>query len=133
MSHQNSLTHRFPRFPPRNLCSSVMLAVFFLLGSYLCRIGRIENPSCSACGHSSQNTSHLFLHCPATDCLCHSLFGNSLSLYDLWSRPFGSCPGSGAPWSSAMPLSLGKGWVTNNTSNLSSIHLVIFLFKIEFL
>ena len=23
------------------------------LGSYLCRIGRIENPSCSACGHSS--------------------------------------------------------------------------------
>ena len=25
-----------------------------LLGSYLSRIGRIENPSCSACGHSSQ-------------------------------------------------------------------------------
>ena len=27
LSHQNSLTHRFPRFPPRNLCSLVMLAV----------------------------------------------------------------------------------------------------------
>ena len=38
-----------------------------LLGSYLSRIGRIENSSCSACGHSSQDTSHLILHCPATD------------------------------------------------------------------
>ena len=52
-----------------------------LLGSYLSRIDRI------ACGHSSQDTSHLVLHCPATDSLRHSLFGDSLSLYDLWSRP----------------------------------------------
>ena len=59
-----------------------------LLGSYLSRIGRIENPSCSACGHSSQGTSHLILHCPATDSLRCSLFGDSLSLYDLWSRPW---------------------------------------------
>ena len=57
-----------------------------LLGFYLSRIGRIENPSCSACGHSSQDTSHLILHCPATDSLRRSLFGDSLSLYDLWSR-----------------------------------------------
>ena len=27
LSHRNSLTHRFPRFPPRNLCSLVTLAV----------------------------------------------------------------------------------------------------------
>ena len=40
-----------------------------LLSSYLSRIGRIENPSCSACGHSSQDISHLILHCPATDSL----------------------------------------------------------------
>ena len=60
-----------------------------LLGSYLSRIGRIENSSCSACGHSSQDTSHLILHCPATDSLRRSLFGDSLSLYDLWSRPWG--------------------------------------------
>ena len=60
-----------------------------LLGSYLSRIGRIENPSCSACGHSFQDTSHLILHCPATDSLRRSLFGDSLSLYDLWSRPWG--------------------------------------------
>ena len=60
-----------------------------LLGSYLSKIGRIENSSCSACGHSSQDISHLILHCPATDSLRRSLFGDSLSLYDLWSRPWG--------------------------------------------
>ena len=59
-----------------------------LFSSYLSRIGRIKNPSCSACGHSSQDTSHLILHCQAMDSLCHSLFGDSLSLYDLWSRPW---------------------------------------------
>ena len=57
-----------------------------LLSSYQFRIGRIENPSCSACGHSFQDTSHLIIHCPATDFLRRSLFGDSLSLYDLWSR-----------------------------------------------
>ena len=60
-----------------------------LLGSYLSRIGRIENPFCSACGHSSQEISHLILHCPTTDSSRRSLFGDSLSLYDLWSRPWG--------------------------------------------
>ena len=54
-----------------------------LLDSYLSRIGRIENPSCIACGDLSQDTSHLILHCPATDSLRRSLFGDFLSLYDL--------------------------------------------------
>ena len=54
-----------------------------LLGSYLSRIDRIKNPSCSACRHSFQDISHLILHCPATDALRRSLFGDSLSLYDL--------------------------------------------------
>ena len=31
LSHRNSLTHRFPRFPPRILCSLVMLAMFSLV------------------------------------------------------------------------------------------------------
>ena len=31
LSYQSSLTHRFPRFPPRNLCSLVMLAVSSLV------------------------------------------------------------------------------------------------------
>ena len=57
-----------------------------LLGSYLSRIGRIENPFYGACEYSSQDTSHLILHCPAT--LRRSLFGDSLFLYDLLSRPW---------------------------------------------
>ena len=85
-----------------------------LLRSYLSRIGSIENPSCSACGHSSQDTSHLILHCPATNSFRHSLFGDSLSLYDLWSRPWGVARVSGAKWSSAIPLSLGRDRVNNN-------------------
>ena len=60
-----------------------------LLGFNLFRIGRNENPCCSTCEHSSQNISHLILHCPATDFLRRSLFGNSLFVYDLWSRPWG--------------------------------------------
>ena len=60
-----------------------------LLSFYLSRIGRIKNPSCSACRHSSQDISHFILHCPATDSLGHSLFGDSLSLYDLWFKPLG--------------------------------------------
>ena len=59
------------------------------LGSYLSRIGRIENSSCSACGHSCQDISHLILHCPATESLRRLLFGDSLSLCDLRSRPWG--------------------------------------------
>ena len=109
LSHRSSLTHRFPRFPPRNLlprhcCYGHSLLTeelalprharcvlsrlrcnghSLLLGSYLTRIGRTENPSCSACEHSFQDTSDLILHCPATDSLRRSLFG------DLCSRPWG--------------------------------------------
>ena len=78
-----------------------------LLGSYLSRIGKIENPSCSACGHSSQDTSHLILHCPATDSLRRSLFGDSLVSLRPLVKTLGSFPASGASWSSAMPPSVG--------------------------
>ena len=57
-----------------------------LLNFYLSRIGRIENSSCSTCGHPPQDTSHLILHCSASDCSRPSLFGDSLSLYYFWSR-----------------------------------------------
>ena len=87
-----------------------------LLGSFLYRIGRIENPSCSACGHSSQDTSHLILHCSATDSLRRSLFRRlSVSLRSLI-QTLGRFPASGAPWSSAMPPSLGRGRVINNNN-----------------
>ena len=59
-----------------------------LLSSYHSRIGRIENPSCSACVNSS-HTPHLILHCPATDSMRRSHFGDSLSPYDLWFRLWG--------------------------------------------
>ena len=94
---KSSSTHRFPRFPSRNFCSLVALAVFslrcdghtLLLSSYLSRTDRINNSSCSACGDSSQGNSYFILHCPTTDSLCRLLFGDSLSLYDLWSKPWG--------------------------------------------
>ena len=92
-----------------------------LFSSYLSRIGRIKNPFCSACGHPSQNISHLILHSPATDSLRRLLFGNSLSLYNLWSRPWGVVLLLGlVPWSFVMPRSFGRGLVatTNNNSNL---------------
>ena len=61
-----------------------------MLSSYQLITGKIENPYCSACKHSSQDTSHLILHCPAKDSLHRSLFGVSL-------RPlvqaFGELPG----------------------------------------
>ena len=91
-----------------------------LLSSYLSGIGRIENPSCSACGFSSQDISHLILNCPASDSLRRSLF---VSLRPLF-QALGSFPASGAPWSSAMPPSLGRGRVINNNNNN---HLVLWL------
>ena len=89
-----------------------------LLSSYFSRIGRIENPSCSASAHSSQDISDLILHCRATDSLHRSLFGDSLSLRSLV-QTLGSCPASGAPWSSAMPPSLGRSRVNNNNNKKS--------------
>ena len=83
-----------------------------LLGSYLSRIGRIENPCCSACGHSSQDTSHLILHYPATHSAPLTLWRLSVSLRPLV-QTLGSCPVSGAPWSSAIPPSIGRGRVNN--------------------
>ena len=59
-----------------------------LLGSYLSRIGRIKNSSCRACRRSSQDTSHLIPHCPATNSWRRLLFGSSLSLCNLCSRPW---------------------------------------------
>ena len=70
-----------------------------LLNSYLSRIGNIENASCRACGHPSQDTSHLILHCAATDFSRRSLFGNSVSPRPLV-QALKSFPASGAPWSS---------------------------------
>ena len=59
-----------------------------LLSSYLHKISRKENSACSACGHPLQDLNHL-LDCPASEPLRKSIFGSSLSILDLWSRPWG--------------------------------------------
>ena len=48
----------------------------------------MENSACSACGHPLQDLNHL-LDCPASEPLRKSIFGSSLSILDLWSRPWG--------------------------------------------
>ena len=60
-----------------------------LLNPYLHRVGRAETPSCSSCGSESQDLSHLVLDCPVLDHLRRAIFGHTLSLLDLWSRPWG--------------------------------------------
>ena len=60
-----------------------------LLSSYLHRISRKENSACSAGGHPLQNLNHLLLDCPASEPLCKSILGSSLSILDLWPRPWG--------------------------------------------
>ena len=82
-----------------------------LLGSYLSRIGRIQNHSCSACGHlsfhSALSSYRLFARL--------TFWRLSISLRPLV-QTLGSCLASGAPWSSAMPPSLGRGRVNNNNN-----------------
>ena len=72
----------------------------FLLSSYLSWIGRIENSSCSACGHLS---SHSALY-------SYGLFA-PLTLWRLSGPGPRELPGF---WYSAMPQSLGRGRVINN-------------------
>ena len=60
-----------------------------LLSSYLHRISRKENFACSASGHPLQDLNHLLLDYPASEPLRTSIFGSSLSILDLWSRPRG--------------------------------------------
>ena len=89
------------------------------LSYYLSKIGRIENPSCSACRHSSQDTSHLILHCPATNSLRRSLFGDSLSLYDLLCRPWGVARLLGLHGLPLCPIHRKGSGNSNNNNNMS--------------
>ena len=95
------------------------------LSSYRTRIGRTENPSSSACGHPFRDTSNLILYCPAMNSLHCSLFGDSLSLYDLWSRPWGVAQLLGLygypPYPSYGYPSLERGRVTTTTTRVGNI------------
>jgi len=52
-----------------------------LLSSYLCRIKRKENSSCSACRHPLQD--HHLLDCLASAPLRHAIFGINSFIFDL--------------------------------------------------
>ena len=86
-----------------------------LLSSYLCRIGRIENPFCGACRHLSSHSalSSYGLFVPLA--LRRPSLFLSLTVQPLV-QALGSCPASGAPWSSAMTPTLRRGRVTTTHS-----------------
>ena len=91
---------------------------------YLFRIGRIENPFFSACGHLSQGTSHIILRCPAAGSVPLTFWQlstvQSVLYCTLYNQAPGSCLASWAPWSSTMPPSLRRGQVTT-TRNINAI------------
>ena len=60
-----------------------------LLSSYLHRISRKENSACSAWGHPLQDLNHILLDCHASEPFSKSISGSSLSILDLWTRPWG--------------------------------------------
>ena len=80
-----------------------------LLSSYLSRIGRIENPSCSACGHLSQDPSYLYYSALSSYGLFASL---ALWQFSISLRPLVQTLGR-------FPTpSLGRGRVTTTAAKL---------------
>ena len=97
-----------------------------LLSSYLSKIGSIENSCCRVCGHLS---SHSALSSNGID-VPLALWRHSVSLRPLV-QALGSCPASGAPWSSAMLPSLGRGRIATTTAlyrctqfNITRLHKI---------
>ena len=82
-THAPSISTKKLVLPPQALCIFSRLRCnghSLLLSSYLSRSGKIENASCSASRHPSQNTSHLILTVqPWTLCAAHSLATTCLS------------------------------------------------------
>jgi len=66
-----------------------MVTVF--LTSYMCRIKRKENSFYSTCGHQLMFllSAHLLLNCIASEPFRRAIFGPKISLFALWSRPWG--------------------------------------------
>ena len=124
LSHLNFSTNSFSLCPLKNLCSFFVFAVFSLVSSATetasakLYLFKIENFSCSVCGHPTQDTFHLILQCSATDSLHRSLFGDSLSLYDLWSREL---PGFWDPKIFHLFRSLESGGVATTTSTVITV------------
>ena len=118
---------------PRSLPTSSALSHFrcnrysLFSNSYLTRIGKFENSSCSACGHSTHETSHSALPNYRIFALL-ALWWIYLFLQSLV-ETLGSCTVSGTPWSSAIPPSLGRGPVTTTRWDRDEVNLLVDLVK----
>ena len=66
-------------------CNGISL----LLNPYLYRLGWSEILYAAPAALLTQDAPHLILPCSARGTLCYSLFGDYLSLYDLWVGPWG--------------------------------------------
>ena len=97
LSHRSSLTYRFPRFPPRNLCSLIMLAVCSLVYAamdtafcWFLSLGLAESRILLAVPVDTRPRTLLISFCtvlPWTLCATHSLATLCLSTTS------GPCPG----------------------------------------
>ena len=114
LSHQNVSAQKSLQYLLKNLGCFITLGEFslvfaeadsFILNSDFCRIGWIENPSCSACDHLIQDTSHFILFCRATNSLRRLLFENSYNLSNFLVLFLRSYPDPWSHCSSAMALS----------------------------
>ena len=70
LSHRNSLTHKFLRFPPRNLCSSSRSLCVFSSSLQRTQLTVKLSPGLAESRifyAAPADTSHLIPHCPDTD------------------------------------------------------------------
>ena len=119
-----SSTHRLPRFPPRNLClprhARCVLSRLrcnersLLLSSYLSRDWQNRESFLQRLTNTRPRTLLISFCTVQLRTLRRSLFGDSLFLYDLWSRPWGVARLLGLHGLPPCPLSLGRGRVNTN-------------------
>ena len=123
LCHLNSLTHRFPQFPPRNLCSLVMLAVSSLVYAatdaaffyVLISLGLAELRILPAGPADARPRAPLISFCTVqlrTICGAHSLA--TLCLFTTCGSNPGELPGFWGSMVFRYVPSLGRGRVTNN-------------------
>ena len=117
LSHRNSLNHKFPRYLQRNLYSLVMLAVSSLVYAatdtaffwVLISLGLAESRILPASPVDTRPRTPLISWCSVQlRNLCAARSFRSLCLSTTSGAGTGSCPASGAQWSSAMPPSIGR-------------------------
>ena len=90
LSHLSILTHRFPQFPPRNLCSLVFATTDTAFFYVLISLGLAESRILPVAPADTRPRTPLISFCTVqlrTLCAARSL-ATLRSFYDLWSRPW---------------------------------------------